>query len=111
MKKTMLISGLLGIMLIFGNVLAQGQTLSTKTPRITKKQVSQQARIKQGVKSGELTKKETAKLQMQQAKIKNDKQAAKSDGKVTSAERNEIRKEQRKASRHIYRAKHNEKTK
>ena len=35
--------------------------------------------------------------------------ALKADGKVTPAERNQLRKDQNKASRDIYRKKHNEK--
>jgi hypothetical protein len=80
---------------------------NTKTPVITKRQVNQRARIRQGVKSGELTKGETAKLRQEQRDIRADKKMAKSDGKVTPAERRHITKEQNKASKDIYRLKHN----
>jgi hypothetical protein len=79
-----------------------------KTPRITKRQINQQARIKQGVKSGELTKGETVRLEKEQAKIQRDKKAAKADGRVTPRERQKIRAEQNKASRDIKRLKHND---
>jgi len=79
----------------------------TKTPVINDRQANQQARIGQGVKSGELTPGETAKLEKEQAKIRMDKKVAKADGNVTVAERRHIKKEQRKASRHIHRLKHN----
>jgi protein-disulfide isomerase len=81
-----------------------------KTPRVTRRQVNQQARIHQGVKSGELTPAETRRLEAEQAKIKADKAAAKSDGKVTPQERNKLRREQNKASRDIHRLKHNART-
>ena len=59
----------------------------TVTPKVTKRQAHQQQRIKQGVKSGELTKGETARLEAQQGKIAVDKAKAKSDGVVTPGER------------------------
>lgn len=97
-----------------GLTLAQDQTTppppeKPKTPVIHQRQVNQHARIRQGVKSGELTKGEAAKLRSEQRNIQAEKQAAKADGKVTPAERNQIRKGQNKASRDIYRKKHNEK--
>jgi len=79
-----------------------------KTPRITKRQINQQARIKQGVKSCELTKGETARLEKEGAKIQTDKKAAKADGKVIPQERQNIRAEQNKASRDKKRLKHND---
>jgi hypothetical protein len=103
---TLLFTGLSGIM--FAQELQPSK--STATPKITKKQVRQQARIKQGVKSGELTRREAAKLEKEQAKIQHDKKEAKSDGKVTPEERKKIRHEQNKASRDIYRKKHNVRT-
>ena len=97
--------------LTFGAATAQNQTTpasaTPKTPRITKRQINQQARIKQGVKSGELTKGETRKLEKEQAKIQYDKKVAKSDGKVTPQERRKITREQNKASRDIKRLKNN----
>lgn len=81
-----------------------------KTPVITKRQAKQHARIHQGVKSGELTKGEAAKLRAEQRKIAAEKRVAKADGKVTPAEKRIITKDQNKASRDIYRLKHNKKT-
>ena len=80
------------------------------TPRIDKREKRQQKRINQGVKSGALTKGEAARLEKQQAKIKNDEAAAKADGKVTPQERRKLTREQNAASRKIYRKKHNAKT-
>jgi parvulin-like peptidyl-prolyl isomerase len=88
---------------------AQEQPQPVKAPRVTHRQINQQTRIKQGVKSGKLTKQETRRLKMEQAKIQHDKKAAKSDGTVTPEERQKIRREQKKASRDIYRKKHNDK--
>jgi len=81
-----------------------------KTPRVQKREVRQQKRITQGVKSGHLTPKEANRLEKQQAKIRNDKVKVKSDGKVTPQERAKLTREQNRASRNIYRKKHNQKT-
>ena len=79
----------------------------TKTPRATKRQINQQERIHQGVKSGELTKGETIRLEKQQKKIQKDKVKAKSDGIVTKKERAKLQAEENRASRNIHRKKHN----
>lgn len=64
-------------------------------------------RIAQGVKSGELTRAETANLVKGQKEIRQDVKAAKADGVVTRAERKDIKQDQRQESRKIYRKKHN----
>ena len=84
-----------------------GAYAQDKTPVVDQRQQNQEKRIDQGVKSGELTKGEAAKLDVQQAKIQNDKVKAKSDGKVTKKERMKLKKEQNHASRTIARKKHN----
>ena len=93
--------------LLVGLFFAGALLAQTATPKITKKQINQQARINQGVRSGELTVHETKQLERQQAKIQMDKKIAKSDGVVTKAERTKIRREQVKASNNIFRKKHN----
>ena len=85
-------------------------TGSTRTPVINKRQRNQQRRIARGVKGGQLTAGEAARLETREAKIQKDKQAAKADGKVTPAERRKLRREENRASRKIYKLKHNEKT-
>jgi hypothetical protein len=110
MKINNLIITALMISLFCLSASAQEQQPPAKTPRITQRQINQQARIKQGVQSGELTKGETVRLEKEQGKIRAEKLQAKSDGKITPQERQKIRQDQRKASRHIYRAKHNDKT-
>lgn len=74
---------------------------SAKTPR------HERQRIRQGVKSGELTRAETKTLVNQQKDIHQDKKEARADGVVTHDEKKDIRKDERKASRSIYRKKHN----
>lgn len=80
------------------------------TPRINQRQQNQERRIDQGVQSGALTNRETATLDAREAKIANDKAAAKADGTVTSAERARLRGEERRTSRAIARKKHNLRT-
>ena len=68
---------------------------------------SDRAKIKQGVKSGELTKKETHNLVKQERHIKRETRRAKADGVVTKAERRNIYVDKKKADANIYRKKHN----
>jgi len=103
---------LLAACLVWGTLAAQEQPKAEqpKTPKITKRQIHQQERIQQGVRSGKLTPQETRKLEREQAKIQRDKKKAKADGKVTPEEREKLRREQNKANRDIYRLKHNDRT-
>ena len=86
------------------------QTGTKKTPVINERQKNQRARIRQGVRSGELTKGEAKNLRQEQKTIQAEKKIAKADGKVTPAEREQIRRDQNKASKDIYRRKHNNRT-
>lgn len=67
----------------------------------------QRHRIRQGVRSGELTRAETRNLAMQQRATRRDIRMANADGVVTRRERKEIRRDRRHNSRAIYRKKHN----
>lgn len=74
------------------------------------RQVRQHKRIKQGVKSGELTRAEAVNLRNGQKEIREEKREAKADGVVTPVEKQEIRQDQRKESRKIFRKKNNNRT-
>jgi hypothetical protein len=78
----------------------------TRTPRINGRQIHQQRRIAQGVRSGQLTPGETRRLERQQGRIRASKLQAKADGTVTPRERARLTREQNRASRNIYRLKH-----
>ena len=82
-----------------------------QTPRVDEREKHQKERIKEGRKSGELTKKESAKLTAEQAKIRRDERKAKADGKVTVKERRKLTREQNKASRDIAKQKHDDQKK
>jgi hypothetical protein len=64
-------------------------------------------RIKQGVKSGELTKAEAADLRNDQKDVRQDIKDAKKDGKITRKESKEIRHDKKHLNREIFRKKHN----
>lgn len=73
---------------------------------VNERQERQQDRIEQGVKSGELTKREAARLRREQRRIKAEEKAFRSDGKLSKRERAKLQKDLNKSSRHIYREKH-----
>ncbi len=78
----------------------------TRTPGVNARQHNQQARIHQGVRSGELTRRETHRLREEQRDVRQLERAYKSDGSLTRAERVDLHHEQNQASRHVRRQKH-----
>ena len=82
----------------------------TATPKIDQRQVNQQNRIDQGVASGQLTGREAVRLERREGKIAVHKAQAKADGVVTPAERRRLRREENRASKAIYRQKHDRQT-
>ena len=78
----------------------------TATPVVDAREQNQKDRIKDGVQSGELTKKEAAKARANQRRIKAAEAKAKSDGTVTAAERAKLDAKQDKASKRILKNKH-----
>ncbi len=79
---------------------------TTGTPRIDQRQANQQQRIDEGVKSGQLNKKEAARLEKGQKRIQKMENKAMADGKMTKKERAAIEKAQDRESRRIAREKH-----
>ena len=75
--------------------------------RAANRQIRQQERIFQGVKSGELSRGEMARLERQQARIEGAKVLSRRDGVVTKKEKVKLEVMQDKASHNIYRMKHN----
>lgn len=74
---------------------------------INSRQDRQDQRIRQGVGSGELTRRETRRLAAQEARIRVDEAyARRSGGEFTAGERARIQRELNRASRNIYRQKH-----
>ncbi len=73
------------------------------TPRT--RQLNQERRIYQGIRSGELTARETRKLKKEERRIFRERRRAAADGVVTPRERNRINRHLDHASRNIYRQK------
>lgn len=76
-------------------------------PRTDKRQVAQRARIADGRRDGEVTRREAAALNVQQRHIRRTERRAKMDGEVTVEEQRRLDRKQNRASRNIRRAKHN----
>src|SRR6202011_4774679 len=77
--------------------------------KVGQRRENQQDRIAQGIKSGQLTPGETAKLEKQQKTIHKQVAADRkaNGGTLTASEKKQVNREQNQASRNIYRKKHN----
>ena len=83
-----------------------------KPPTVAERKENQQDRIANGVKSGQLTAGETASLESKEAAINGETRAdrAANGGKLTSAEKQQINRQQNQLSKQIYQDKHNANT-
>ncbi len=85
----------------------QAQTVVQHPHSVNARERRQERRIHQGVRSGELTRREAGRLQAREARIRVDEAyARRSGGKFTARERARIQREENRASRRIYRQKH-----
>ena len=96
------------ISLVAGTAIALASTTSfaqtatpPSTPRVDAREVKQDARIQQGVATGQLNAKESYRLEKQQANINRVEANAKADGRVTLGERKHLNHMQNKAGRNI----------
>lgn len=88
--------------------LAQAVTPADRqAQRVDRRQAHQAARIDQGLASGELTRREEHRLEHQQEHIANVETRVERDGQVTGKEAVRLEHAQDRASRNIYRKKHN----
>lgn len=87
-------------------VLAGGSVLAAETPVVDKREANQEKRIEQGVKSGELTNREAARLEHAGDKLEANEAKAKADGVVTKKESARLRAEARRNSKRIAKQKH-----
>lgn len=90
---------------------AKGNPNSASSKRMqadVQRNVNQQARIEQGVKSGQLTNREVSKLEKGQAKVSRKEAVAGQDGHVGAAEQANIQKAENKQSQRIHQKKTNE---
>ncbi|HEY3138495.1 MAG TPA: hypothetical protein VGL29_20900 [Blastocatellia bacterium] len=98
------------ISIIFAALLVLGvSALSMAGPRgeINRREYREQKRINQGIRSGELTRREADRLEEGLAKIKTDERYAKKDGNLGHRERVRLNRELNHESREIYRYKRN----
>jgi Skp family chaperone for outer membrane proteins len=87
---------------------SQADTRRPRDPGVNARQHNQRERIQQGIRSGELTRRETGKLVREQRDVRRLEREYKADGTLTGAERRDLHQEQNEASRHIYNQKHDE---
>jgi capsular polysaccharide biosynthesis protein len=97
-------TALVGATLAIATLGAFAQTPTT--PRADQREANQQGRIAQGAASGELTARETNRLEKEQARVNTVEANAKADGKVTHRERAHLHRLQNRTSKDIYRQKH-----
>ncbi len=95
------------VMLVtLGMFVVSGATFAEK---VKKREKRQQNRIEEGVASGDLTKKETLKLEAKEAKLHREiKRDRKDGGGLTLKERAKIDAKQDKLSKQIYKEKHDD---
>ena len=96
---TLIIAGLPGIFY----AAALGQT----TPGVNRRQRIQRNRVKAGVISSQVTRREVRSIRRSTAATRRFERKAKADGRVTWRERSRLHRKENRASRKIFRAKHN----
>jgi len=109
--KNILNTVILSAILTTGIVSAQTAKPASgaKHPTVAQRKENQQDRIAQGVKSGQLTAGETAKLETKEAAINRETAVERkaNGGTLTPAERKQVRHQQNRVSKQIYKDKHN----
>lgn len=97
---------------LFARIATAAVALSLAVPafagEVDRREARQQGRIAEGVESGELTPRETARLERKEARIQREvrRDRAANGGTLTPAERASINRQQNRVSRQIYRQKH-----
>jgi Skp family chaperone for outer membrane proteins len=81
-----------------------------RDPGVNQRQHMQGERIKQGVRSGELTRQETGGLMQERRSIRQEERAYKSDGRMTKNERKDLHQDLSELSHDIYNEKHDGET-
>jgi hypothetical protein len=88
---------------------AGAQSTTTNDPTIAQRKENQQDRIAQGVKSGQLTPKETSNLETKEASLNQETKSmrAANGGELTAGDKAVVNKQQNKLPKNIYKDKHN----
>jgi hypothetical protein len=106
MKIRTLALGTASLVLTFA---AMAQTVAPPPGTAGQRKANQQARIAQGVKSGQLTAHETGNLEHREASVNHEERnmRAADNGKLTAADRTALNNRQNHISNSIYKDKHN----
>ena len=96
----------LGVLLVALFILGASTVSMAGSHSINARERHQQQRINQGIRSGELTRREARRLEAGEARIRTDVRFARADGTVTPRERARLQRELNRESRSIYRQKH-----
>ena len=109
-KAFMLAAVVAGLMLPAAAQTSATTAVAPPPGTIHRRKENQQARIAQGVKSGQLTAGETAHLEKREARINKEvhNERVANGGKLTPAERRQVNRQQNRTSRAIFRKKHND---
>jgi len=92
---------------------ARGNPNSASSQRMqadVQRNVNQERRIEQGVKSGQLTNREVGKLENGQARVDRGEARAGANGHVSAKEQQRIQKAENKQSKRVYKEKHDKQT-
>ena len=110
MKRVII--GILSGALLVGTAAMSFAQDPPKEGKIKERKENQQKRIAQGVKSGQLTPKETARLEHNEAKINKEvRQDRKANGgNLTNKEKAKVNRQQNRVSKEIYNQKHDSQT-
>ena len=97
-----------GLAVLFVVLLTSTMGLSQDTStRADNRQQYQRARLADGVRDGEVTRREATALRSEQRHIRRSERRVESDGTVTLREKRRLERKQDRASRHIRRVKNN----
>lgn len=96
-----------GLAILAGPAAAQATPGQHQRHRVDQRQQHQSDRITHGVESGQITAREQYHLERQQRHVNGMERRIESDGRVTPREALHIERAQDRASRDIYRARHN----
>jgi hypothetical protein len=99
------ISTMMAGILLSATISPLAATAADRNP-IKGREHNQQVRIRQGIQSGELTRREAVRLEREETRIRVNDRFARADGKLTPAERRRLQRELRAVSRDIYKQKH-----
>jgi len=98
--------------MLAGSLLVPAMFAQSPQNKVNARRENQQDRIAQGVKSGQLSARETAHLENKEHKLNQEihNERAANGGKLTAQERNQVNRQQNRVSNQVYNDKHNAQT-